>query len=89
MIELIYAALFWAIWRRKHVGMTFDDLVRYIGHMAYMCMHATSNTYTDRAFQGYDKAVHDRAKENALSAFSMGDHKLYILHFNSPPFKLW
>ena len=62
--------------------MTFDDLVGYIGHVAYMCMHATSNTYTDRAFRSYDKAVHDRAKENGLSAFSMGDHELNILHFN-------
>ena len=56
----------------KHVGMNFDDLVGYVGHAAYMCMLATSNSYTDRAFRGYDKAVRDRAKANGLLAFYMG-----------------
>ena len=82
VIKLIYAALIWAIRRGKHVGMNFDDLVGYIGHVAYMCMHATSNTYNDRTFRGYDKAVRDWSKANGLLAFSMGDHELNILHFN-------
>lgn len=81
VIELIYAALLWVIRRGKHVGMEYDDLSRYVGHVAFMCRHASTGTYSDKAFRGYDKAIRDKAKSKGLKAFRMGDTELSMLHF--------
>ena len=81
-VELLYAALMWGIKRSARVNMDFDSLRGYMGHLAYMCMHATTGTYTDVAYRGYDKAVRDKVKEKGLKWFKMGDQELSILHFN-------
>lgn len=80
--ELLYAALVWALKRAVKVDMDMDSLLGYIGHCAYMCMHATSNNYTDEAYRGYDHAVREKALEKGLRAFKMGDNSLSLLHFN-------
>ena len=46
-IELIYVVLLWVMQCRKHVDMGVDDILRYMGHMAFMILHATSGTYMD------------------------------------------
>ena len=80
-IELIYAALVWVLRKGKHVGMDFDDMHGYVGHVAYMCRHAITGTYSDSAFRGYDKVIRDKAKAKGLRAFRMGDQELSMLHF--------
>ena len=67
--------------RSKQVGFTYEDLVNYMGHIAYMCMHTSILTYTDRAFRSYDKAIRDKVKEEGVSAFKMRDHEVSLLHF--------
>ena len=81
-IELIYASLCWVLKRGERVGMEYKELKGYVGHIAYMCMHASMNNYTDRAFRCYDKAIRDRAKEKGLKAFRMGNSALSLVHFN-------
>ena len=81
-VELIYAALCWVLKRGRRVGMEYDQLRGYVGHIAYMCMHASMNNYTDRAFRCYDKAIRDRAKDKGLKAFKMGNTALSLVHFN-------
>ena len=80
--ELMYASLLWGSKRARKVGMSYDELRCYIGHLCYMCMHAISGNYTDEAFRGYDRAVRSKVKEEGVQAFKMGDHELSILHFN-------
>ena len=80
--ELLYAALMWGVKRSEEVGMTFENLRRYMGHCAYMCMHAATNNYADKAFRNYDRAVREKAKKKGLKAFRMGDGRLTLLHFN-------
>ena len=82
VMELLYAALIWGIKRSSKVSMDMDNLKGYMGHLAYMCMHAITGTYTDEAYRGYDKAVRDKVKEKGLKWFKMGDQELSILHFN-------
>ena len=62
--------------------MDVDHMRGYMGHLAYLCMHATTGNYTDDAYRGYDKAVREKVKEKGLKQFKMGDHKLSLLHFN-------
>ena len=81
-IELIYAALCWVLKRGERVGMEYKDLKGYVGHIAYMCMHASMNNYTDRAFRCYDKAIREKAKDKGLRAFRMGNTALSLVHFN-------
>ena len=80
--ELMYASLLWGSKRARKVGMSYDELRSYIGHLCYMCMHAIAGNYTDEAFRGYDRAVRSKVKEKGVRAFKMGDHELSILHFN-------
>ena len=61
--------------------MGYDELKDYAGHVAYMCLHATSGTYTDKAFHGYDKAVREKAKAKGLQAFKLGDQELSLPYF--------
>ena len=49
--------------------------------MISSALHATSGTYTDKAFMGYDKAIRDKAKTKGVKAFKMGDQQLAMLHF--------
>ena len=81
-IELIYAALCWVLKRGERVGMEYKDLKGYVGHIAYMCMHASMNNYTDRAFRCYDKAIREKAKDKGLKVFRMGNTALSLVHFN-------
>ena len=81
-MELLYAALVWAIKRADRVEMDMESMKGYMGHLAYMCMHATTNNYTDEAYRGYDGAIREKAKEKGLRAFKMGDNGLSLLHFN-------
>lgn len=81
-IELLYAALMWGIKRSSRLNMDLPAMKGYMGHMAYMCMHATTGTYTDNAYRGYDKAVREKVKEKGIKCFKMGDQELSILHFN-------
>ena len=64
------------------VGMDMDHMWRYMGHLAYLCMHTTTDNYTDDAYRGHDKAVREKVKEKGLKQFKMGDHELSLLHFN-------
>ena len=80
--ELLYAALVWGIKRAGKVEMDMSELQGYMGHLAYMCMHAITNNYSDEAYRGYDKAVREKVKEKGLKAFKMGDNELSLLHFN-------
>ena len=80
--ELMYAALLWGVKRGQKVGMSSTDLQAYMGHLCYLSMHATSNTFTDEAFRGYDRAIRERAKERGVRAFKMGDNNISLLHFN-------
>ena len=82
VLELIYTALTWGIKRSEKVGMDFKLLRGYMGHIAYMCMHATTSAYTDRTYRSYDKAVRSKVKEDGLSAFSQGNMEISLLHFN-------
>ena len=83
VMELVHAALAWVYKRGRKVGMEYDQLRGYVGHVAYMCMHATTMNYTDRAYRCYDKAVRQKARGGkGLKAFRMGDQKLSLLHFN-------
>ena len=54
----------------------------YLGHLAYMSMHAIANNYLDEAYHGYDHAIREKAKEKGLQAFKMGDNGLSLLDFN-------
>lgn len=80
--ELIYAALLWGAKRASKVDMDIEDAQRYMGHLAYMAMHATTNNYTDEAYRGYDRDVREKVKERGLKALKMGDSGLSLLHFN-------
>ena len=82
VLELIYAALRWGIKRGEKVGMDYQTLRGYMGHVAYMCMHATTSVYTDRTYRSYDKAVRSKVKEEGLGAFSQGNMEISLLHFN-------
>ena len=63
--------------------MDYEQLRGYVGHVAYMCTHATTNNYTDKAYRCYDKAIREKARgRKGLRAFRMGDQKLSLLHFN-------
>lgn len=81
-VELMYAALIWGVKRSTKVGMTKSDLRGYMGHLAYMAMHAITGNYTDEAYRGYDKAVREKVTEKGMKHFKMGDHDLSLLHFN-------
>ena len=80
--ELMYAALLWGIKKGKKVGMSSTDFQSYMGHLCYMSMHATTCTFTDEAFRGYDRAIREKAKERGVGAFKMGDNNISLLHFN-------
>ena len=43
-IELLYAALVWGAKRASKVNMNMAAVRGYMGHLAYMCMHATTAT---------------------------------------------
>ena len=80
--ELMYASLLWGIKRSRKVGMSYADLIDYMGHLCYLSMHATSSTFNDEAFRGYDHAIREKAKEKGVRAFKMGDSNISLLHFN-------
>ena len=80
--ELLYASLLWGVKRARKVGMNMADLQNYIGHLCYMTMHATTNTFTDEAFRGYDRAIREKVKEKGIKCFKMGDNNVSLLHFN-------
>ena len=80
--ELMYAALVWGVKRAGKVDMDVEAIQGYMGHLAYVCMHATMGNYTDEAYRGYDGAIRDKAKDKGLKAFRMGDNGLSLLHFN-------
>lgn len=82
VMELVYAALVWGMKRGKQAGFDYEDLERYIGHVAYMCMHASTSTYVDQAYRGYDKAIREKVKEKGLKSFVMGDPELSLQFFN-------
>ena len=81
-VELMYAALVWGMKRSEKVGMDLSHMRGYMGHLAYLCMHATTANYTDEAYRGYDKAVCEKVKEKGLRHFRLGDQELSLLHFN-------
>ncbi len=81
-IELLHAALVWGAKRAKKVDMNMAAVRGYMGHLAYMCMHATTGNYSDEAYREYDRAVRDKVKDKGLRAFRMGDNALSLLHFN-------
>ena len=81
-IELLHAALVWGAKRAVKADMNIESMQGYMAHLAYMCMHATTNNYSEDAYRGYDKAIREKAKEKGLRAFRMGDNALSLLHFN-------
>lgn len=81
-VELMYAALVWCVKKSEKIGMESDDFRGYLGHLAYMTMHAITNNYNDSAYRGYDKAVREKVKRKGLKCFKMGDQELSLLHFN-------
>lgn len=80
--ELMYAACVWGAKRAKKADMSVEALMGYLGHLAYMSMHAITNNYSDEAYRGYDRAIREKAKEKGVRAFRMGDTELSLLHFN-------
>ena len=82
IFELLHAALMWGVKRAVKVGMTVKDLEGYMGHIAYMTMHATTGNYTEEAYRGYDRAVREKVKEKGIKCFKMGDQEISLLHFN-------
>lgn len=81
-LELMYAALLWGMKRAERIGMSVKDVQGYMGHLAYMTMHAITGTYTDAAYRDYDAAVRDKVKDKGIKYFALGDHELSLLYFN-------
>ena len=67
--------------RLERVGMDMDHMRGYMGHLAYLGMHATTGNYTDDSYRGYDNSGREKVKKG-LKQFKMGDHELSLLHFN-------
>ena len=73
--ELLYAALVWGMKRSERVGMDMDHMRGYMGHLAYLCVHATTGNYTDDAYRDYDTGVREKVKENGLKQFNLDNAK--------------
>lgn len=80
--ELLYAACMWGHKRSVKMDWEIEQAAGYMGHLAYLCMHATTNNYSDEAYRGYDEAIREKAKDKGMKAFRLGDTELSLLHFN-------
>ena len=49
--EVLYAALLWGSKHTGKVGKELEDAQWYMGHLAYMAMHATTSNYADEAYR--------------------------------------
>ena len=62
--------------------MEITDLMRYLRHLVYMCMHSTTSNYTDEVYRAVTGRSGRKRRRKDGGLFQMGDNGLSLLHCN-------